>query len=421
MLDIKYVINNLDYVIERLNLRNGDYSYLKQLPDMYENLRKKIYEVEQYKKERNDKSKLIGQYKRENKDTTDLMNSINNFGDSIKKLDEEIKKIQDEINDLLLVTPNMPFKDVPIGKSDEENKVIFKYLEPTKFNFQPKEHYEIAEKLDILDFKRAVKVTGSRFVCYKGLGARLERALINFMMDLHADNGYKEVLPPLIVNTESMYGTGQYPKFIEDSYRLLGDEGWVLNPTAEVPTINMHKNELLDESELPIKYTSFTTAFRSEAGSAGKDLKGILRLHQFNKVELIKITTPETSYQELEDMLVESRKVLELLKIPYRVVDLCTGDLGFNATRTYDIEVWLPGQNKYREIASISNDEDFQARRANIKYKSKDGNKYVHTLNGSGLAVGRTVIAIIENYQNEDGSITIPEVLVPYMRVNKIA
>ena len=316
--------------------------------------------------------------------------------------------------------------DVKVGKDETENRVIRFFKEPTKFNFQPKDHYELGEKLGIFDFARAAKITGARFVVYKGLGARLERALLSFMMDLHAkEQGYTEVIPPFIVNRASMIGTGQFPKFEEDAYKVSAgndDEDWYLNPTAEVPTINMYRDEILDGANLPIKYTSFTTAFRAEAGSAGRDTKGILRQHQFNKVELIKFTKPEDSYEELEKMVNDSEEVLKLLDIPYRVVELCTGDMGFGMAKTYDIEVWLPGQNTYREIGSISNAEDYQARRANIRFKrTKDAKtELVHTLNGSGLAIGRTVIAVIENYQQEDGSIKVPEVLKPYMGVDYI-
>ena len=299
------------------------------------------------------------------------------------------------------------------------------FKEPTKFDFEPKDHSELGAKLGIFDFDRAAKITGARFVIYKGLGARLERALIAFMMDLHTmRNNYKEVMPPYIVNRASMIGTGQFPKFEEDAYRVSAssDEDWYLNPTAEVPTINMYRDEILDGADLPIKYASFTTAFRAEAGSAGRDTKGILRQHQFNKVELIKFAKPEDSYDELEAMVRDSEEVLRQLDIPYRVVELCTGDMGFGMAKTYDIEVWLPGQNTYREIGSISNAEDYQARRANIRFKrTKDAKtEYVHTLNGSGLAVGRTVIAVIENYQQADGSIKIPEALKPYMGVDYI-
>jgi seryl-tRNA synthetase len=307
---------------------------------------------------------------------------------------------------------------VKVGTSEKDNVEIKKYLEPTVFSFEPKDHYQLGENLGILDFERASKITGARFVVYKGLGARLERSLMSFMMDLHSkEHGYVEMIPPFIVNRDSMVGTGQFPKFEEDSFKLYGDYDWYLNPTAEVPTINYYRDEILEGDSLPIKYVSYTSAFRSEAGSAGRDTKGILRQHQFQKVELIKFTKPEDSYKEHDLMLENSEKVLKLLEIPYRVIELCTGDMGFGMAKTYDIEVWLPGQNTYREIGSISNAEEYQARRANIRFRRSANSKteYVHTLNGSGLAIGRTIIAILENYQNQDGTVRVPEVLIPYM------
>lgn len=305
---------------------------------------------------------------------------------------------------------------------ESENVEVKKFMEPTTFDFEPKAHYELGENLNLLDFERAAKITGSRFVVYKGLGARLERALIAFMMDVHSKNGYLEVIPPYIVNRESMTATGQLPKFEEDAFKLVNENDWFLNPTAEVPTINLYRNEIIDYELLPINICSYTMAFRSEAGSAGRDTRGLIRTHQFNKVELIKIASPENSYEELEKMLVESELILKLLKIPYRVVTLCTGDLGASMAKTYDIEVWLPSQNTYREIGSISNAEEYQARRGNIRTRlSKDAKpQFVHTLNGSGLAVGRTWVAIVENYQQADGSIKIPEALIPYMGVEYI-
>ena len=339
----------------------------------------------------------------------------------------DISNLEEEIRYMLLTTPNLVALDTKVGKDETENREIRKFKEPTKFDFEPKDHIELAENLGILDFERAAKITGSRFVIYKGLGARLERSLIAFMMDLHSkQHGYTEVMPPYIVNGASMLGTGQFPKFKDDAYKVSAGQGddfdWYLNPTAEVPTINMYRDEIIDGELLPMKYCSYTTAFRAEAGSAGRDTKGILRQHQFNKVELIKFTKPEDSYEELNQMLLNSEEVLKQLDIPYHVVELCTGDMGFGMAKTYDIEVWLPGQNKYREIGSISNAEDFQARRANIRFKRTKDSKpeLVHTLNGSGLAVGRTLIAVLENYQQADGSIKIPEVLVPYMGVTEI-
>lgn len=426
MLDIKLIRENVEEVIKRLNTRGGDFSYLYDVKAKDERRRVILQEVEQYKSERNQKSKMIGELKRNKQDATEVLNSVATLGDKIKTLEEEQVKLDEEIKYALLITPNMVSLDVKVGKDETENRVMRFFKEPTKFDFEPKDHYELGEKLGIFDFARAAKITGARFVVYKGLGARLERALLSFMMDLHAkEQGYTEVIPPFIVNRASMIGTGQFPKFEEDAYKVTAgsdDEDWYLNPTAEVPTINMYRDEILDGADLPIKYTSFTTAFRAEAGSAGRDTKGILRQHQFNKVELIKFTKPEDSYDELEKMVNDSEEVLKLLDIPYRVVELCTGDMGFGMAKTYDIEVWLPGQNTYREIGSISNAEDYQARRANIRFKrSKDSKtELVHTLNGSGLAIGRTVIAVIENYQQADGTIKVPEVLKPYMGVDYI-
>ncbi|MFA5542708.1 MAG: serine--tRNA ligase, partial [Bacilli bacterium] len=328
-----------------------------------------------------------------------------------------------KINNLLMNTPNLLHESVPFGKDETENVEIKKHLKPRTFDFKPLPHFEIGEKLDILDFERAAKITGSRFVVYKGLGARLERALIAFMMDLHSTKGYTEIIPPYIVNRASMTATGQLPKFEEDAFKLVNGNGdWFLNPTAEVPTINMYRDEIIDIDLLPLKFCSYTMAFRSEAGSAGRDTRGLIRTHQFNKVELIKFASSDTSYDELEKMLEDSETVLKLLKIPYRVISLCSGDMGFGMAKTYDIEVWIPSQNTYREIGSISNAEDYQARRGNIRTRKTKESKleYVHTLNGSGLAVGRTLVAILENYQNEDGTITVPDVLVPYMGLKVI-
>lgn len=424
MLDLKYILENMDEVIKKLETRQSDFSHLKTLTSLAEKRKVIIMDVESKKAYRNETSKKIGQLKREKKDASHILTEVANIGDAIKVLDQELKQVELDIQHIMAEIPNIPHPDVPVGKDESDNVEIKKWGEPRTFDFPIKDHVELSEKLGILDFERAAKITGTRFVVDKGLGARLERALIQFMMDQHAiDEGYTEIMPPYIVNKDSMYGTGQFPKFKEDAFKLeLEDADYYLNPTAEVPTINLHRNEILKNEQLPIKYCAYTTAFRSEAGSAGRDTRGILRQHQFHKVELIKFTRPEDSYDELEKMLLDSEKVLQRLELPYRVVTLSTGDLGFGAAKTYDIEVWLPGQNKYREIGSISNDEDFQARRANIRFKrSKDAKtEYVHTLNGSGLAVGRTMIAIIENYQNEDGTITVPKALVPYMKVQVI-
>lgn len=423
MLDIKQIRENPQFFVDLLNRRGGDFSYLLDLVEKDTRRREIILEVEQFKAKRNEISKMIGLYKREKKDPKELFENIDKFGQGISYLEEELKNIEEDIYNTLLSTPNIPNEHIPVGKSEDDNLEIKKVGTIPTFKFEPKPHWDLATNLDILDFERASKISGSRFTVYKGLGARLERALINFMTDLHAfEHGYTEILPPFIVNGDSMLASGQFPKFKEDAFKVLDDRDLYLNPTAEVPTINMHRNETLRGDELPIKYTAFTTAFRQEAGSAGRDTRGIIRQHQFNKVELIKFTKPEESYEELDKMLADSEKVLQLLNLPYRVVVLCTGDLGYSMRKTYDIEVWLPSYNTYREIGSISNAEDYQARRGNIKFKRTPDSKpeFVHTLNGSGLAVGRTVVAILENFQQEDGTIKIPEVLIPYMRVDTI-
>jgi len=418
MIDIKLIRNDVEAVIRKLNTRGKDFSYLRGVLELDNERRDLIGKVEALKKERNDASKLVGQLKREGKDATAVLKSVATIGDDLQADDQKVNELEEEIRQILLSTPNILHESVPIGKDETENPEIRRFMEPTQFSFVPKSHYELGEKLGIIDFERAAKITGARFVIYKGLGARLERALIAFMMDLHAKNGYTEIIPPFIVNRESMTATGQLPKFEEEAFKLVNGNGdWFLNPTAEVPTINMYRNEILEFSQLPLKYCSYTMAFRSEAGSAGKDTRGLIRTHQFNKVELIKFTAPETSYDELESMLKESELVLQLLKLPYHVISLCSGDMGFSMAKTYDIEVWLPSQKTYREIGSISNAEDYQARRGNIRMRrSKDAKpEFVHTLNGSGLAVGRTWVAIAENYQQPDGSIKIPDVLIPYM------
>lgn len=423
MLDLRYVIENIDEVIKKLNTRGGDHSYLKELITLNNERRELINKVESKKAFRNEASKKIGLYKREKKDPTPILNEVADLGEKIKELDEKVILINEKINNILLNTPNIPDESVPIGIDESFNQEIKKYGEIRNFDFEIKDHVTLGEQLDILDFERATKITGSRFVVYKGLGARLERSLMQFMMDLHSIEGsYIEAIPPYIVNEDSMYGTGQFPKFKEDAFKLEG-RNWYLNPTAEVPMINLYRDEIIDGNKLPLKYVAYTSAFRSEAGSAGRDTRGILRQHQFQKVELIKFTKPEDSEKEHLDMLKQSELVLQKLNLPYRVVTLSTGDMGFGMTKTYDIEVWIPSQNKYREIGSISNAKDYQARRANIRFKRDKDSKteYVHTLNGSGLAIGRTVIAIIENYQNKDGSITIPEALIPYMKVDKIS
>ena len=418
MIDIKLLRNDLEGTIAKLKQRGADFNYLREVIALDNERRAIIAQVETLKKERNDLSKQIGLKKRQGEDSTDLLKQVGSIGDKIQADDQKLVQIEKQIEAILLITPNLLHESVPFGRDEKDNVEIKQYLEPTKFAFTPKAHYELGEDLDILDFGRAAKIAGSRFVVYKGLGARLERALIAFMMDLHSANGYQEIIPPYIANRESMTATGQLPKFEEDAFRLVnGNGGWFLNPTAEVPTINMYRDEVIDIKDLPLNFVSYTMAFRSEAGSAGRDTRGLIRTHQFNKVELIKLTAPEDSYQEHEAMLQESEKVLQTLAIPYRVITLCSGDMGFAMAKTYDIEVWLPSQNTYREIGSISNAEDYQARRGNIRMRrSKDAKlEFVHTLNGSGLAVGRTWVALVENYQQADGSIKIPKALIPYM------
>ena len=423
MLDIKQIRENTEKIIELLNRRGSDFSYLNDVVKKDERRREIIQEVEKVKALRNETSKLIGQYKREKKDVSEILAKVDTIGKDIKGLEDELRVLEEEIKYQLLITPNLPGEETPIGKDENDNVEIKKVGVIPTFDFEPKPHWDLGTDLDILDFERASKISGSRFTVYKGLGARLERVLLNWMSDLHAlEHGYTEIIPPYLVNKESMTATGQFPKFEDDAFKVLDDRELYLNPTAEVPTINIHRNETLKAEDLPIKYTAFSTAFRQEAGSAGRDTRGIIRQHQFNKVELIKFTKPENSYDELDKMVKDSSRVLDLLELPYRIVDLCTGDLGFGMRRTYDIEVWLPSYNAYREIASISNAEDYQARRASIKFKRdpKAKPEFVHTLNGSALAVGRTVVAILENNQQKDGTIIIPKVLVPYMHTDII-
>jgi len=422
MLSIKQIREDLQGTITALSTRGGDFSYLEKIEQLDHKRKNIILEVEQLKHKRNETSKLIGQYKREKKDTAAIVVEMNGVGDLIKNLDEQLRLIEDEIESILLETPNVPCGTIPVGKDESDNLEIRKYGEETKFDFEPKPHWDLATDLDIIDFDRASKITGSRFSVYKGLGARLERALISFMLDLHTEeHGYIEILPPVMVNRQSMTGTGQLPKFEEDVFKV-DSRDYFLIPTAEVPVTNLHSNEILSADSLPIKYTAYSLCFRSEAGSAGRDTRGIIRQHQFSKVELVKFVKPDESYAELETLTANAERVLQLLELPYRVIDLCTGDIGFSAAKTYDIEVWLPSYNDYKEISSCSNFEDFQARRANIKFRqgSKDKAQFIHTLNGSGLAIGRTIAAILENYQQADGTIIIPTALQPYMGGKKV-
>ena len=374
-------------------------------------------EVEGLKAKRNQLLAKISQLKKEGRDIKGIIEEAREISKVIEGLDKELNDVKEKIYDFLINLPNIPHPSVPIGKDERDNVVIKTWGEKPDFSFKPKPHWELGEKLNILDFARGAKIAGSRFVVYKGLGAYLERALINFMLDLHTkEHGYKEVFPPYIVNKRCMFGTGQLPKFEEDLFKIEGKDYYLI-PTAEVSVTNLHQNEILREEDLPIYYVAYSACFRAEAGSYGKDVRGIIRQHQFNKIELVKFTTPETSYKELESLLLDAEEVLQRLGLHYRVVELCTGDLGFAASKTYDIEVWLPGQGVYKEISSCSNFEAFQARRANIRFKRKGtkGTELVHTLNGSGLAVGRTVVAILENYRKPNGSILIPPILQPYM------
>ena len=416
MLDMKFVRENLSAVQEMLKNRCNALD-LSPFAALDERRRAILQDVEEKKARRNAVSKEIGVRKKAGESADDVVAEMRALGDEITALDEELRGVEQSLRDLLLQIPNMPKADVPIGKDDTENPEVRRWGTPRRFDFEPQAHWDIGEKLGVLDAERAAKVTGARFTFYKGLGARLERACINFMMDLHAEkHGYTEMLAPYIVNEASMVGTGQLPKFAEDMFKLDGLD-YYLVPTAEVPTTNYHRDEILDAEQLPEYYTSYTACFRAEAGSAGRDTRGLIRQHQFNKVELIKFVAPETSWDELETMVEAAEDVLKTLELPYRVVQLCTGDMSFTSAKTYDIEVWMPAQDKYREISSCSNCTDYQARRANIKYRPERGAKpaFLHTLNGSGVAVGRTVAAILENYQQADGSVLVPKALVPYM------
>jgi seryl-tRNA synthetase len=416
MLDIKFVRENQD-LVERMLQERGVPLELRPILHTDEKRRKIIQEVETLKHDRKVVSDQIAQMKKKGADGSDFIERMRQVSQRIKELDHQLSKAEGELHQSLLLLPNIPHDTVPVGEDETDNPVVKRWGEIHEFSFSPKPHWELGESLGILDFERAAKITGSRFTLYWGLGARLERALINFMLDLHTGrHGYQEVLPPFMVNSTAMTSTGQLPKFKEDLFKL-EDWDYYLVPTAEVPVTNIYLNEVLNEEDLPFYYTAYTPCFRSEAGSYGKDTRGLIRQHQFNKVELVKFTTPESSYEELESLLLDAEQVLQELQLPYQVVSLCTGDLGFSAAKTYDIEVWLPGQQAYREISSCSNFEDFQARRGNIRYRPRDKKKlaFVYTLNGSGLAVGRTLVAILENWQQADGSVVIPPVLRPYM------
>ncbi|MEQ3281564.1 serine--tRNA ligase [Finegoldia magna] len=414
MLDIKRIRNNPEEIIEALKKRRGEYP-IQKLLDTDEKRREVIQKVESMKAEQNKLSKQVPQMKKNGEDTTELFKNLKKLSDDIKSMDDDLKNIDEEIREYLMEIPNTPNKDVPVGLDDTENLEMRKWGEPHKFDFDIKAHWDLGVDLDILDFERATKISKSRFSVFKGKGARLERALMNFMVDLHTDKqGYTEMNTPVLMSPSAMKGTGQIPKFKEDMFYCEKDDMY-LAPTAEVPVTNLLGGEILEQGSLPIYYTAFTQCFRREAGSAGRDTRGLIRNHQFEKVEMVKFVEPATSYDELEKLTNNAEEILQLLEIPYRVVRLCSGDLGFSSAMTYDIEVWMPSYNRYVEISSCSNFEDFQARRANIRYRDENNKpQYVHTLNGSGLAIGRCFAAVIENYQQADGSIKIPEVLQKY-------
>ncbi|OBR66715.1 serine--tRNA ligase [Paenibacillus oryzae] len=417
MLDVKLLRAEWEKLEKGLGDRGVSMELVADFPRLDEKRRSLIMETEQLKNRRNTVSQEVAKLKKSGGDAEALILEMREVGDRIKEIDDELRVLEEQVNGLLLAIPNLPHESVPVGASEDDNVEVRRVGEPTAFAFEPKAHYDVAAELGLLDFERAAKVTGSRFVFYRGLGARLERALINFMMDLHSDrHGYDEVLPPYIINRDSLVGTGQLPKFSEDLFKLEGSD-YFLTPTAEVPVTNLYRDEILDAGELPKRFVAYSACFRSEAGAAGRDTRGLIRQHQFNKVELVKVTKPEESYEELEKMTADAERVLQLLGLPYRVLALCTGDMGFSAAKTYDLEVWLPSAGTYREISSCSNCEDFQARRAALRFRREPKSKpeFAHTLNGSGLAVGRTVAAILENYQQEDGTVIVPEALRPYM------
>ncbi|MBC1969899.1 serine--tRNA ligase [Listeria marthii] len=417
MLDVKLLRNNFDEVKQKLQNRGEDLGEFEKFGELDKRRRTLIVETEALKSQRNEVSQEIAKLKREKQDADAKIEEMRVVGDRIKTLDIELREIDEKLDMILMSIPNIPHESTPVGESEDDNVEIRKWGEVRAFDFEPKAHWDLGTDLDILDFENAAKVTGSRFVFYKKLGARLERALINFMMDLHSnEHGYEEMLPPYMVNRASMTGTGQLPKFEEDAF-LIEAEDYFLIPTAEVPVTNYHREDILKAEDLPRKYTAFSACFRSEAGSAGRDTRGLIRQHQFNKVELVQFVKPEDSYVALEKLTGNAEEVLRRLELPYRVLSMCTADLGFTAAKKYDLEVWIPSYNSYREISSCSNFESFQARRANIRFRREPGSKpeYVHTLNGSGLALGRTVAAILENYQDADGSVRIPKVLQGYM------
>lgn len=413
---MKFVRENPELVMDAMRKRNANVN-LDEFLELEKKRRELTLQVEALKSQRNAASQEIGKMKKAGENADAQMADVRALGDKIAEDDKELKDIEARLKEILMTIPNMPAADTPVGSSDADNPVVRTWREPAKFAFEPQAHWDIGEKLNILDVERAGKVSGARFTFYRGLGSRLERSVINFFLDIHTgENGYTEFFPPFIVNKDSMQGTGQLPKFAEDMFKLEGLDYYLI-PTAEVPITNLHRDEILSGDDLPLCYTAYSACFRAEAGSAGRDTRGLIRQHQFNKVELVKFTKPEDSWDELEKLTANAEKVLQLLELPYRVVRLCTGDIGFSSAATYDLEVWLPAANCYREISSCSNFLDFQARRANIRFRrdTKSKPEFVHTLNGSGVAVGRTVAAILENYQQADGSVIVPKVLRPYM------
>ena len=417
MLDIKYLRQNIDLVRKKMGERGQKIDFDRFI-DLDAKRRDILQAVETLRNERNSVSKEIGELKKKKADASALIEKMGNVSAKIKEYDESLRLTEEELNAFVMIVPNVQHESVPMGHRYEDNQVVRTWGEKPVFSFEPNQHFELGESLNILDFARGAKITGARFTVYRGAGAAMERALVSFMLDLHVEkHGYTEVLTPFMVNAESMTGTGQLPKFKEDLFKIEGMEYYLI-PTAEVPVTNIYREEILEEEKLPIYLVAYSPCFRSEAGSYGKDTRGLIRQHQFNKVEMVKFSRPETSYDELEKLTANAEEVLEKLGIAYRTVCLCTADLGFSSAKTYDVEAWMPGQNTYREISSCSNFEDFQARRASIRFRRADSGKvdFVHTLNGSGLAVGRTVVAILENYQQADGSVLIPEVLRPYMR-----
>lgn len=419
MLDLKYVTEHLDEVEKRLATRGGAID-LTELKTLAEERKELIHQSESMKARKNEVSALIAQYKRNKQNADELIAEMKKDGERIKELDEKRTAVEEKLQEIMLSIPNLPDPSLPIGRDSDDNVEVRRFSAPRVFDFEPKAHWDIGAEHDLFSAELGARIAGTRFTVYRGWGAKLERAVINFMLDTHTKSGYTEVFPPFMINRDCMYGTGQLPKFAEDMYKVENTD-FYLAPTAEVPVTNLHRGEILPAEALTIKYCAYTACFRGEAGSAGRDTRGLIRQHQFNKVELVKFAHPDRSFEELEGLTADAERILQLLELPYRVVCLCTGDIGFGSTKTYDLEVWLPSYGRYVEISSCSNYLDFQARRASIRFRDTDGKvKLVHTLNGSGLAVGRTVAAILENYQNADGSVTVPKALVPYLGTDVI-